>query len=167
MALALAAIGLTIPARAAAPSLEPAVKASYIYKFTPFIEWPATAFAPGSSFNICISGQDPFGPLIDEVVRGQRAKGRPIALRRLTNGNTSSGCHVLFLGRPVSPANTPLAGPAVLTISDSNSGAGSAMIQFVTEGSRIRFQIDDGAARAGGLTISSKLLGLALAPGRR
>jgi hypothetical protein len=41
------------------------------------------------------------------------------------------------------------------------------MIQFVNQGGRIRFQIDDGAAKANGLAISSKLLGLAIAVDRK
>jgi hypothetical protein len=59
-------------------SLEQAVKASYLIKFAPFVEWPPRAFPPGSkSFLICIAGEDPFGTVVDEVARGQKVRGRP------------------------------------------------------------------------------------------
>jgi hypothetical protein len=41
------------------------------------------------------------------------------------------------------------------------------MIHFVTQGGRVRFQIDEGTARASGLKISSKLLALAVAVDRK
>lgn len=162
------AAGVAAPAAAAPASLESAVKASYIFKFAPFVEWPANAFAAGAPFTICLSGQDPFGSLIDEVVRGQKAKGRPILIRRLGSTIAPAGCHILFAGRTSGTSQgASTAGQAMLTISDTNSGVGNTMIQFVVEGRRVRFQIDDGAARASGLAISSKLLGLSVTAGRR
>jgi hypothetical protein len=55
----------------------------------------------------------------------------------------------------------------VLTVTDRGSGAAGGMIQFVMQAGRVRFQIDEGAARANGLTISSKLLELAIAVDRK
>src|ERR1700756_4784994 len=54
------------PVSTRSDTLEYAVKAAYLYKFTPFVEWPASAFAgPGSPFNVCVLGDDPFGPALD------------------------------------------------------------------------------------------------------
>jgi len=50
-------------------SLETAVKATYLYKFAPFVTWPQR---PGP-FVICVVGRDPFGPVLDQAVAGQRA----------------------------------------------------------------------------------------------
>lgn len=152
-------------------SLEQAVKASYLVKFAPFVEWPPRAFASGGkSFLICIAGEDPFGAQIDEVAYGQKVGGRPIALQRLGAGASASGCQILFLGRlgqPGSMEHPNVAGQPVLTVTDRNSGVGGGMIRFVMQAGRVRFQIDEGAARANGLTISSKLLGLAIAVDRK
>ena len=42
-------------ANAGEASLEYAVKANFLYKFGPFVDWPATAFAtPSSPFTICL-----------------------------------------------------------------------------------------------------------------
>src|ERR1700685_4603397 len=40
------------------------VKAVYLYNFSKFVEWPATA-EKENSFAICILGRDPFGPALD------------------------------------------------------------------------------------------------------
>lgn len=163
------ALLLPMPSAAAPPSIEQAVKASYIFKFAPFIEWPPGAFGgAGAPFAICVTGQDPFGPVLDDVVRGQKIRGRAIVLRRLNAATPVAGCHIVFMGHPRDAGTTvpPPSGP-VLTISDAGSGAPPGMIQFVKQGSRVRFQIDDAAARANGITVSSKLLGLSLAAGKK
>ena len=144
---------------------EYAVKAAYLYKFAPFVEWPPRAFTGVSSpFVICVIGQDPFGAVLDEAVRGQRVDGRTIQVRRIASADPA-GCQILFIGR-ASPQVTAqvlraVAGQALLTVSDER-GDTPAMIQFVVRDGRVRFRIDAAAAEANGLPISSKLLGLAL-----
>ncbi len=166
----LAACALLAAAAGAAPaaqsSLEQAVKASFLVKFAPFVAWPTGAFAGDSrTFVICVTGSDPFGPALDEVVRGQKIDGRPVAIRRLSGGGSTANCHMLFAGRSADPGYAPfsnLTGQPVLTVSDASSGVRGAMIELVMQSGRVRFAIDDSAARANGLVISSKLLGLAV-----
>jgi hypothetical protein len=151
--------------------LEQAVKASFLFKFAPFVEWPASALgATDRAFTICISGEDPFGQTLNEVVRGQRIAGRSVEVRRLADGAGATGCQILFAGRSGTAntaAFTGMTGQPVLTVSDRKTGISGAMIQFVMQNGRVRFQIDDGMAKASGLTISSKLLGLAVAVERK
>ena len=72
-------------ARAQESQLELAVKATYLYKFAPFVEWPASAFdSPTAPLVLCVVGDDPFGDLLDRAVSGQHAGKHPIALRRLS-----------------------------------------------------------------------------------
>jgi hypothetical protein len=158
------------PQAATGPQLEQAVKASFLFKFAPFVEWPDGALTRGRPFSICLTGEDPFGPLLDEIVRGQRISGRTVQVRRLTEGMSAAGCQMLFAGRSANADYAPftnIAGEPVLTVSDQKSGVAGAMIQFVMQGGRVRFQIDNGAARANGLVISSKLLGLAISVERK
>jgi hypothetical protein len=172
LAPAMPAAAAAAPAApAAAPALEQAVKASYLVKFAPFVDWPPAAMPPpGAPFTICLAGQDPFGALIDDVARGQTVRGRPVALRRIAAGGGTGGCHILYIGRPsaaggVAPA--AIAGQPVLTIGDSATGAAGCMIVFVVQAGRVRFQIDADAARANGIGVSSKLLGLAIGTPRK
>jgi hypothetical protein len=54
-----------------------------------------------------------------------------------------------------------LRGSGTLVITDARAEGG--MIHFVVKDNRVRFTVDDEAAAQGGLTISSKLLNVALA----
>jgi hypothetical protein len=55
-------------------NLEYEVKGAFLYNFLTFIDWPDRAFAhPSSPFRLCLLGRDPFGPAIDQLVRGESA----------------------------------------------------------------------------------------------
>jgi len=153
--------------RAQDASLEYAVKANFLFKFGPFVEWPPRVFASATSaFNICVVGQDPFGPALDDAVRGQTIDGRPIVVRRLRTVSAEPACHVLYLGR--SPDQKPseilrlVRGAPVLTVTDEGAGTGGGILHFVLRQGRVRFGVNVGPAQTSGLTISSKLLGLAV-----
>ena len=149
-------------------SLEYAVKAAYLSKFGLYVEWPATAFSsPSSAINLCIVGEDPFGAMLNEVVSDQRIGGRAILIRRLKTVGRDSGCHILYIGEADTQRVTQIIeavrGSSVLTVSDAHEpGAATGIINFVIKADRVRFDIDDQAAAQNGLTISSKLLSLAL-----
>jgi hypothetical protein len=167
--LAVAAIGLIWVDRALSEglSLEEAVKASYLYKFAPFVQWPPSAFAgPADSFKICVVGDDPFGSLLDDAVKGQQVNGRPIVVHRPAAAVAGMDCQILFAGRSASQSMADMfgvvAGRPVLTVVDQELTAPGAMIRFVQTKGRVRFDIDAARAQASGLEISSKLLGLAV-----
>ncbi|KXU30557.1 MULTISPECIES: YfiR family protein [Sphingobium] len=170
--LAAAAIVVPAPVPANSPTtLERAIQANFLFKFAPFVEWPPAAFSGTErNFVICVVGEDPFGTLLNEVVRGQKMVGRPVVVRRAGGEAGPAGCHILFAGHSTDPGYAPFAtteGQPVLTVADKSAGPSGAMIEFVRQSGRVRFQIDDGAARANGLKISSKLLGLAIAVNRK
>lgn len=156
-----------LPARAQPGSLELAVKATYLAKFAPFIEWPKAAFAsPESAFVLCVAGDDPFGRLLDEAVAGAHIYGRPVSVRRLSAVARNSGCEILYAGgspaQSVAAALAAVRGTPVLTVTDrERNGGAKGIINFVIEDNHVRFEIDDAAAAEDGLVISSKLLSLA------
>jgi hypothetical protein len=161
--------GVAVSSSAQPSSLEYAVKANYLYKFSPFLTWPAVSFpTPSSPFNLCLIGDDPFGDILDDAVRGQKVDGHPIVVKRLSTMVSAASCHILSIGRSVPlGAAASLAGQPVVTVTDKSRGVEGGMIEFVMQGGRVRFEIDEAAAKAGGITISSKLLGLAIAVRRR
>ncbi|MBW8910371.1 MAG: YfiR family protein [Sphingomonas sp.] len=152
------------PAAAGLPT-EDAVKASYLYKFAPFVDWPSSAFATATApLFICIAGADPFGEALDEAVRGEKVNGHPIAVRRLGSEQPDGHCHILFAGKGESAEEMlhAVVHQPVLTVTDRSEGVGGGMIQFVTVEGRVRFMVDEAAAQGSGIVISSKLLGLAV-----
>jgi hypothetical protein len=163
LATSLGCVALLLPAAAQTPSLEYAVKAAYLTKFIPFIQWPDTAFAsPAAPVTICVLGDDPLGPSLDVAARGAEPAGRPIVVRRLRKPDPA-GCQLLFVGGDaavVGGALEAMKGRAVVTVTDTDA-APRGVISFVVVGNRVRFDIDDALAAQGGISISSKLLGLA------
>lgn len=158
-------LGLGASAHAGDDDLEKAVKASYLYKFAPFVGWPAKVFAsPDSPFVVCVVGRDPFGSLLDRAVKGQKVGTRPIVVQRLASVDRSSPCQIAYLGgsreQSVKAALAALRGEPVLTVTDDPTAPG--MVDFVLADDRVRFRIDQAAAAESQLTVSSKLLGLAL-----
>ena len=164
--LALAGLLLAIPAHPADHSLEYAVKATFLYKFASYVEWPAGSFEHESSpFNLCIVGTDPFGGRIHEAVAGQSVGKHPIVLRQLARAEPRSGCHALLVSALGSQRATEslgaVSGTPTLTVTDSALGAPAGIIHFVIADDRVSFDIDNVAAAKNRLVISSKLLALA------
>jgi hypothetical protein len=150
---------------AAQTSLEYEVKAAFLYKFAGFVNWPAPMNAM-PALGLCVVGEDPFGPLLDEVVRGQTIAGRPIEVRRFATAQPGIPCHVAYLsGSPaqsVQGAISALRGQPVLLVTDEGrSPAQKGIIHLLVRQNRLRFEIDDGLAAENHLTLSSKLLSLA------
>jgi len=167
----LALIGLLVgvgTATAADLPLEYAVKASYLYKFAPFVQWPSSAFEDAAApLAICIAGPNPFGTILDEAVRGQRFNGRAVIVRHIDTLHTGAGCHILFAGGDgAEEALRMVAHQPVLTVTDRSRGTTGGIIQFVMVAGRVRFLIDQGTAQDSGVAISSKLLGLAVSVAR-
>lgn len=162
-ALVLAALLASIAGVAAPGSLEYAVKATYLLKFTRFIAWPQTAMGPGASFNICILGADPFGAALNQITAGEDVAGRKIAIRRLDREPEPGACQVLYVGEHRErPRFTAEPGSGVLTVGEGPGFArNGGMIGFVIENRRVRFDINWRAAESSGLKLSAGLLTVA------
>jgi hypothetical protein len=141
------------------------VKAAFLLNFIKFTDWPATAFADASSpVYICILGDDPFGSALDQVVSGETVNGRKVAVRRIKRTPESQACQVLFIVKPDKDTFKTLPGPGVLTVGEGESFIrNGGMIAFIVENRRVRFDINQSAADAGALKLSSKLLTVARA----
>ena len=145
--------------------LERAVKATFVYKFAAFVTWPGAAFGgPRSPLRICVLGDGEFAGLVERAVVGQTVGGREISVERLPAPDAR--CHIAYVAdSPALPARQALREldvSPVLTVTDAASGAAEGIIHLVVEDGRVRFIIDNQAAAERGLTISSKLLSLAL-----
>jgi hypothetical protein len=140
------------------------LKAVFLFNFAQFVSWPEGTFADSAApLVIGVLGADPFGSYLDETVRGEVVGGHPLEVRRFGSLEGIRECHILFVSRDEAgdlPAVLrALEGSSVLTVGDAEEFAGSGgMIRFVTDRNRIRLQINLEAARATGLTLSSKLL---------
>lgn len=142
------------------------VKAAYLYNFAKFVKWPADAPA-AATFNICVLGSNPFGKTLTATVAEERLDGKSIAIRPIGNTSEAAECAIVFVGRSeqarLASLLPELNRRGVLTVSEvPRFTARGGMIGFVTDGDRIRFEVNLEAAQKAGLTLSSELLKVAL-----
>ena len=150
-------------APALAQPLEQSVKAAFLTKFSRYVEWPVAVRAAARPTELCIVGNDPFGRLVDQAAQSGP---NPIAVRRLERAEQARTCAVAFLGgtRHQSTAQmvAALSGAPVLTITDARLGSTQGMIHFAIRQGKVGFHINDALAARSRLSISSRLLQLAL-----
>ncbi|MDE3067862.1 MAG: YfiR family protein [Verrucomicrobiota bacterium] len=156
----------TLPSRAGGPT-EYQVKAAFLYNFGKFVDWPSNAFAATNApLVIGVFGENPFGDNLQSIVRGKNIGNHRVAVRRLRSLSELKRCQILFVSasekQRLPDILRAVRGAGVLTVSDMDhfTEAGG-MISLFMENREIRFQINNEAARAAGLKISSKLLILA------
>jgi len=152
---------------ASAQASEDSVKAAFLPRFVRYVTWPPTARpGPGEPFNLCVIGSDPYGGALDRAAKGQSIDGHPIVVRRMSSPAAAARCHIAFVyGARDQSTGQLLAAMTrlpVLTVTDSRGGGQRGMIHFVVAGGRVRFFIDESAASRRGLSISSRLLALAV-----
>lgn len=161
-----------LQALASLPQAQPAstreyqLKAVFIYHFVQFVEWPDSLPQPESPVIIGILGNDPFGPYLEEVVKGESVNGRPIRVERFNDIAEARDCRILFIGasenRHLEKTLEAVKNRHVLTIGESEEfSLSGGMIRFATEQSKIRLKINLQAVQGANLTVSSKLLRLA------
>src|SRR5271163_1895864 len=144
------------------------VKATYLYNFGRFVEWPSNATAPtGGSFTICVLGQDPFGQILDAILAGESINGASLAAARISKPQEAMNCRILFIsgseGSQLKQILVVLDGTSVLTVSDlPKFSQRGGMVQFILEGKRVRFEVNLTPVEHAHLTLSSELLKVAV-----
>jgi len=143
------------------------LKAVFLYNFAKFVEWPAEAFPrTNAPFIIGVLGQSPLGEELERTVRNKTLNGHPFVIKYLKGISDMSGCHVLFVSpserRRMSEILRIASQGSILTVSETDRFLQSGgMIRFFMEGNKVRFDINDEAAKSANLRISSKLLSVA------
>lgn len=147
--------------------LDVEVKAAFLPKFIAYVNWPPGALgAAEDPVLLCVIGHDPFGRTLDAAASNQRVDQHPIQVRRLDSTADADRCNVAFLGgtarQSTAAMQEALRGRPILTVTDANLGSGRGMMHFALKDGRVRFHIDDALAARSNLSISARLLSLAL-----
>ncbi len=143
------------------------VKAVFLFNFAQFVEWPSSAFAETQApLVIGVLGEDPFGPLLEETINGEKSNGHPLAIAHYQNVEEVKNCHILFVNLPHEKTQASvlsrLKGTNILTVGDKeNFTSDGGMVRFTMENKKIHLKINLAAVKAENLAISSKLLRLA------
>lgn len=146
---------------------EPRVKAAFLFKFGSYVQWPEGTFVSASApFTIGVLDADALADELTTIVAGRSLDGRPVVVRKLHDGDATSGLHVVFIGkaddRRLARILSSMKGRATLAVTESEGALelGSA-INFVVVDGKIRFDVSLPTAEAGSLKISSRLLAVA------
>ncbi len=147
------------------------VKAGFLYNFTKFVVWPPETFnGSGPLFNVCTSGGPQLNQALGETLKGKTVNERAVVTRNVHSDKEVKGCQVLFIpgaeGTRWENFLPDAKGYGILTVLDAGRerkrGRSGAVITLVLDANRVRFIVDTKAADKAGLTVSSRLLSLAL-----
>ena len=147
------------------------VKAAFLFNFAKFVEWPPRAFASETApLVIGILGDNPFHEDLAQTIRNKSIDSHPLELREVRSPTEFTNCHILFISTSekerLPEILKALKGSSVLTVGETERFLETGgMVNFVLQGTKVRFQINNAAAAGAGLKISSKLMSLALRPG--
>ncbi|MFZ4854950.1 MAG: YfiR family protein [Desulfuromonadaceae bacterium] len=140
------------------------VKAAMFYNFAKFVEWPANPSGSDSRITYCIAGKSRLtAPMQD--LQGKLIKGKSVFVREIDRPADVAECQVLFIAQSEKARLLSYLHHSgfhsILTVSDLEQFAESGgMIGFSEEDNKIRFDINQEAAKKQGLRISSHLLNL-------
>jgi hypothetical protein len=143
------------------------VKAIFLYNFVQFVTWPAAAFPDARTpITIGILGDDPFGPFLEDAVRGEVVDGRALTIKRFKGLEEVISSHMLFVSKSetgrLSQILAAVQDHSILTVGETEAFAHQGgVINFITVGNKVRYEINVAAAKRANLDISSKLLKLA------
>ena len=149
------------------PPNEYEVKAAFLYNIAMFVEWPAASQGKLPAYvNLCIFGNDPFGPAIKTIEGMNIGDNKTIRLKHVASVQNLGNCQILFIPSEekehVEQVVETLARSRVLTVGDTTGFAQKGVtINFYIENKKVRFEINIDAVRRAGLKISSQLLKLA------
>jgi hypothetical protein len=148
-------------------TVEYPLKLAFLYNFTKFVEWPAGSYRdPASPLAICVVGDDPFSPNLEEELRSRKVESHPVQVKALKANDALSACHIVFV--PVTEESqaarivSGLRGTSALTVGESEGFAVlGGIINLTIDENKLHFEVNPLAAERAGLKISSKLLSMA------
>ena len=150
--------------------LEIDVKATFVFQFSRYAEWPAPApVAIGKSplpFKVCVVADGDFDRSLDRVLEGETVAGRRMVRTVPDTLEEAQGCQILYIGdiepERVKAFLASVDGQPVLTVGESPEFLKwGGQILLVRDGKRIRFDISLAAARHNNIVLRSQLLRIA------
>jgi hypothetical protein len=137
--------------------------ASLIHNVSKFVHW--SGLETGEELRLCVFRNTPLRRELDRL-DGQQSLGRVIAVSRADTLDEARACHLLYVGREhraflefVRPVP---GGQSLMVVSDiPDSARTGATLEIGFDGLRLAFVLNEAAAKASGLTISSQLYALA------
>jgi hypothetical protein len=144
------------------------IKAVFLLNLMHFVNWPATVEHGTNNFIIGIYGTDPFGPILDKAIEGERKFNSSIKIQRYSELNQLDPmvCNILFIHETKLEdwdiIQQHFSGYPVLLVADTSGfPEQGGMVNLLKTRQKIQVEINPGAVKESGLSMSSKILNLA------
>ena len=141
------------------------IQANIIYRFTKYIDWPASK--KNGDFIIGIVGDSPLYDDLKTLSATKTVGNQRIAVVKMSSSANSYSCHMLFISEEESSSLKRIAsltaGVPVLIISESDGLARKgSCINFITVDERLKLEINKSNVEQRNLHIASELLELGI-----
>lgn len=138
-------------------------KALFMYNFTKYIEWPASARS--GDFVIGVLGNSTLTEELKTIASKQKVGTQNIIIKTFSNADEIDNCQILYLpaskSSQIATVLAKLGGKSTLVIGDkaglASQGAG---INYIMDGDKLKYEINKSSIEKKGLTVSSALLAL-------
>lgn len=145
---------------------EDAVKAAFLSRFAEYVDWPPEALT-APTFTIAVVGADGVAANLQRLLPGYPIKNLPAQVRKIRSVQESTQAQILYVGAGHGDALREAvamvgARPILLVTDEERSLDAGGAVNFVLVDQRVRFEVSLPAAQRSGLTISSKLLSVAI-----
>jgi hypothetical protein len=146
--------------------VENLLMATYLYKFTDYVEWPAAVPTIPTSINIGIIDADEVAAALSTLVAAHPDQTRKMSVKILKPNESLANIQILFIGHSNSTQIRDLLAvtrdsPVLTVTAFDDALAFGSMINFIVIDGHIKFEISVSQATHCGIKISSRLLGIA------
>lgn len=140
-------------------------KALFMYNFTKYIEWPSST--RNGDFVIGILGSSPLTAELKTIAGKQKVGSQSIVVKVFETVDEIQNCQILFIpaakSTMIGSVLTKTSGLNTLIVSEKEGMASQgAGINYVSDGSKLKYEICKSNIQKHGLTVSSSLLSLGI-----
>ncbi|MGJ0491994.1 YfiR family protein [Methylobacter sp.] len=146
------------------------IKAAYLFRLSLFVEWPPSSLSPTGSepMLFCVAGNQGMHESLKTVLADKSINQHKVEVTEVQLRDNLSACHLLYLPKHLQATKSFLKAVApypVLTVGESEAFySQGGMIYLYNKDNRIRFVINEQAAKKAGLELRAQLLHLADQP---
>lgn len=142
------------------------IKAVLISKIAKYIDWPPETQSKSEYFTIGVIGENPFGEALELAFENREIKNKKVVVKYFRDVERFNHCDVVFIsssGKDSLDKILPrLRGKSILTIGDTKGfGEKGVLINFYIRNNKIRFELNESAAKAEGFRIDYRLRNIA------
>lgn len=149
----------------AAPSSEiQALTVAFLYNFLKLSEWPPEALS--NELSLCAIQSSDYSINVDSLA-GKEIQSATLKIKHLTQGDSADGCQLLYIPEDEKPIRVrewlkTMENKPVLTVSGITGFLDQGgMIELVSDGNHLQFEVNLDAVEQVGIKMSSKMLQIA------